>query len=112
MKSIRNKVTLIGNLGNQPEIKVFDNNRKLARLSLATNEVYKNQKGEKVTETTWHNIVAWGPLAEISERLLKKGSEVCVEGKIINKTWTDKDGNKRYSTEIQIHDLVLLGGKA
>ena len=112
MNNIRNKVTLIGNLGNHPEVKSFDNNKKLARLSLATNEVYKNQKGERVNETTWHNVVAWGPLAEITEKFLKKGSEICVEGKLVNKTWTDKEGHKRYSTEVQIHDLVILGAKA
>ncbi len=112
MNTIRNKVTLIGNLGNNPEIKTFENNKKLVRLSLATHENYKNQKGEKVEETTWHNVFAWGPLADISERLLKKGSEVCVEGKLVNKSWTDKEGNKRYSTEVQIHELLILGGKA
>ena len=112
MNNIRNKVTLIGNLGNHPEVKTFDNNKKLARLALATNESYKNHKGERVNETTWHNVVAWGPLAEITEKFLKKGSEICVEGKLVNKTWTDKEGNKRYSTEVQIHDLVILGAKA
>lgn len=109
MNSIKNKVTLIGNLGNTPEIKSLENNKKLARVSIATNEIYKNQKGERVTDTTWHNVIMWSPLAEIAEKLLKKGSEVAIEGKLINRSYTDKDGVKRYITEIQASELVLLG---
>lgn len=109
MNSIKNKVTLIGNLGNAPEIKLLDNNRKLARVSIATNEVYKNQKGEKVTDTTWHNVIMWSPLAELAERLLKKGSEVAIEGKLVNRNYTDKEGVKRYITEVQASEMVLLG---
>ena len=109
MNSIKNKVTLIGNLGNAPEIKSLENNKKLARVSIATNEIYKNQKGERVTDTTWHNVIMWSPLAEIAEKLLKKGSEVAIEGKLINRSYTDKDGIKRYITEIQASELVLLG---
>jgi single-strand DNA-binding protein len=109
MNSIKNKVTLIGNLGNTPEIKSLENNKKLARVSIATNEIYKNQKGERVTDTTWHNVIMWSPLAEIAEKLLKKGSEVVIEGKLINRTYTDKDGIKRYITEIQANELVVLG---
>jgi single-strand DNA-binding protein len=109
MNSIKNKVTLIGNLGNAPEIKSLENNKKLARVSIATNEVYKNQKGERVTDTTWHNVIMWSPLADIAEKLLKKGSEVAIEGKLINRSYTDKDGIKRYITEIQASELVLLG---
>lgn len=109
MNSIKNKVTLIGNLGNAPEIKSLDNNKKLARVSIATNEVYKNQKGEKVTDTTWHNVIMWSPLAEIAEKLLKKGSEVAIEGKLVNRNYTDKQGVKRYITEIQASEVLLLG---
>lgn len=112
MYAIKNKVTLIGNLGNNPEIKTFDNNKKVAHISLATNETYKNKNGEKVTETTWHNVVAWGRMAEVSEKFLKKGTEVCVEGKLVNKSWLDKDGNTRYSTEIMVNDIVLLSHKS
>ncbi|MFL5754389.1 MAG: single-stranded DNA-binding protein [Bacteroidia bacterium] len=112
MNSMRNKVTLIGNLGNDPEIKIFENNKKFARISVATNETYKNKQGEKVTETTWHNVVIWGGLAGVTEKILKKGSEVCVEGKLVNRNWTDKEGIKRYSTEIHAHDLLLLGSRA
>jgi single-strand DNA-binding protein len=106
---MKNKVTLIGNLGNTPEIKSLENNKKLARVSIATNEVYKNQKGERVTDTTWHNVIMWTPLADIAEKLLKKGSEVAIEGKLINRSYTDKDGIKRYITEIQASELVVLG---
>ena len=109
MNSMKNKVTLIGNLGNAPEIKSLENNKKLARVSIATNEVYKNQKGERVTDTTWHNVIMWTPLADIAEKLLKKGSEVAIEGKLINRSYTDKDGIKRYITEIQASELVVLG---
>ena len=84
-------------------------NKKLARVSIATNEIYKNQKGERVTDTTWHNVIMWSPLADIAEKLLKKGSEVAIEGKLINRSYTDKDGVKRYITEIQASELVLLG---
>jgi single-strand DNA-binding protein len=109
MDSIKNKVTLIGHIGNAPEIRSFDNNKKMARMSVATNESYKNQKGERVTETTWHNVVMWGTLANLAERLIKKGSEVAIEGKIINRNYIDKDGNKRYFTEIQANEFLLLG---
>lgn len=109
MNSIKNKVTLIGNLGNAPEVKSLDNNKKLVRISLATSEVYKNKKGEKVTDTTWHNVILWSPLAEIAEKYLKKGSEVAIEGKLVNRNYTDKDGIKRYITEIQANEMVMLG---
>lgn len=109
MNSIKNKVTLIGNIGNAPEIKSLDNNKKVARVSLATNEVYKNQKGEKVLETTWHNVVLWGSLAEIAEKMLKKGSEIAIDGKLVNRNYTDKEGVKKCITEIQANQLILLG---
>ena len=108
---MRNKVTLIGHLGNTPEVKTFDGNKKLARVSLATNETYKNKKGEKVTETTWHNLIVWGTIAERFAKYTQKGSEVAIEGKLVNNNYTDKDGNKRYSTEIQVTEMLLLGSK-
>ncbi|MEW6470116.1 MAG: single-stranded DNA-binding protein [Bacteroidota bacterium] len=111
MNALRNKVQLIGNLGANPEIKTLDGGKKLAKLSLATNESYKNAKGEKVTETQWHNLVAWGKLAEIIEKYLMKGSEVAVEGKLISRSYSDKEGAKRYITEIQVSELLMLGGK-
>ena len=112
MKQLRNKVQLIGNLGAEPEIKETQNGKKLARLRLATNETYRNAEGEIVKETQWHDIVAWGKLAEISEKYLKKGQEVCIEGKLSNRNYEDKEGIKRYVTEIVASDLLMLGRKA
>ncbi len=109
MNALRNKVLLIGNLGQDPDVKSIDKGKKLARISIATNETYKNAKGEKVTDTQWHNVVAWGKTAEIMEKYLKKGSEVAVEGKLINRNYTDKDGVKKYITEVQVNDLLMLG---
>ncbi len=111
MNTLRNKVTLIGNLGSNPEMKTFEGDKRLARASVATNETYKNKAGERVTDTTWHTIIAWGPLAQVLSKHTKKGSEVAVEGKLVNRSYTDKEGVKRYSTEIHIHDILLLGGK-
>jgi single-strand DNA-binding protein len=111
MNALKNKVLLIGNLGNAPEVKNTEKGKKLAKFSVATNETYYNVKGEKVTETQWHNLIAWGKVAELVEKYLTKGSEVAIEGKLMNNNYTDKDGNKRYSTEIQVNELLLLGGK-
>lgn len=94
MNSLRNKVQLIGNLGNDPEIITLENGTKLAKFSIATNESYKNAKGEKVTDTQWHNIVAWGKLAEISEDFLSKGKEVMIEGKLTNRSYETNEGEK------------------
>jgi single-strand DNA-binding protein len=84
----------------------------MARFSMATNESYRNAQGERVTDTQWHNLIAWGKLADIAERFLIKGKEVAVEGKLINRSYNDKEGNKRYVTEIQVNELLLLGTKA
>jgi len=111
MNALKNKVQLIGNLGNAPEIKTTETGKKLARFSIATNETYHNVKGEKVTETTWHNLIAWGKLAETAEKYLHKGTEIVIEGKLINKSYNDKDGNKKYISEVQVNELLLLGGK-
>jgi single-strand DNA-binding protein len=111
MYALKNKVQLIGNLGNAPEIKIMENGNKLARFSIATSEKYQNAKGEKVEETTWHNIVAWGKLADIAEKFLHKGTEVIIEGKISNRSYDDKEGNKKYISEVQVSELLLLGGK-
>lgn len=109
MNALRNKVQLIGNLGMNPEIKTLDGGKKLAKMSIATNETYKNAKGEKITETQWHNLIAWGKTVNIIEKYLSKGSEVAVEGKLINRNYTDKEGVKRYITEIQVNELLLIG---
>ena len=111
MNALRNKVQLIGNIGNAREIKTLENGKKMARFSVATNEIYRNAKGDKVTETQWHNLVAWGKLAEISEKYLTKGKEVAIEGKLINRSYNDKDGNKKYISEIQVNEILLMGAK-
>ncbi len=111
MYALKNKVQLIGNLGNAPEVKTLDGGKKMARFSIATNESYRNAKGEKITETQWHNMIAWGKLAEIAEKYLTKGKEVVVEGKLVNRNYTDKDGNKKYITEVQVNELLMLGEK-
>ena len=110
MYALKNKVQLIGNLGNAPEVKNTENGKKLVRFSLATNESYRNANGEKVTETTWHNLVAWGKVADIAEKYLTKGKEVAIEGKLVNHSYTDKDGIKRYSTEVQVNEILMFGG--
>ena len=109
MKSLRNSVQLIGRLGKDPEVKTF-NDKKKAAFSLATSETYKNQKGEKVEDTQWHNVVIWGKLAGIAEKYLKKGNEVAIEGKLIHRVY-ETNGEKRFVTEINVNDLVMLGSK-
>lgn len=109
MNALRNKVQLIGNLGNDPEIIVLDSGKKLAKFSVATNETYKNQEGERVTDTQWHNVVAWGKTAEIIENYVTKGKEVAIEGKLSHRSFEDKDGNKRYTTEVVCTELLMLG---
>lgn len=111
MNTLRNKVQLIGNLGTNPEIISFENGNKLAKMSLATNDYYKNAKGEKVEETQWHSLIAWGKTADIIEKYLKKGQEVAVEGKIITRSYETKEGEKRYRTEIQVTEILMLGAK-
>jgi single-strand DNA-binding protein len=111
MNNLRNNVRLIGRLGIAPEIKNLDNGSKMARLSLATNESYRNKKGEKVEETQWHNLVCWGNSADIAEKFLEKGSEVAIEGKISSRSYDDKEGVKRYITEIVVNELLMLGKK-
>jgi len=112
MYALKNKVQLIGHLGNQPDVRTTENGKKLARFSVATNEVYRNAKGEKITETQWHNLIAWGKLADIAEKYMNKGSEVAIEGKLINRSYTDKEGNKKYFTEVQVNEVLLLGARA
>ena len=111
MYALKNKVQLIGNLGGKPEVKNTESGKKLATFSVATSESYRNVKGEKVTETQWHRVIAWGKVAEIAEKYLDKGKEVAIEGKLINRSYTDKEGNKKYITEVQVNELLLLGAK-
>tara|TARA_Y100000996_G_scaffold308169_1_gene244863 strand:+ start:81 stop:494 length:414 start_codon:yes stop_codon:yes gene_type:complete len=104
-----NKAILLGNLGKDPEIRRLDDGRAVANFSIATSESYKNKAGEKVTNTEWHNIVLWSPLAEIAENYLKKGSQVYIEGKISNRSYEDKEGVKKYISEVVGRDITLLG---
>ena len=109
MSTLRNKVQLIGHVGNDPEIKSFDGGKKLAKLNVATNESYKNDKGEKVEETQWHSLIAWGKTADIIEKYVVKGKEIAIEGKLTHRSYEDKNGEKRYVTEVVIDELLMLG---
>ena len=111
MNTLRNKVQLIGNLGVDPEVKELTDGKVIAKMSLATSDTYKKASGEKVTETQWHNLVAWGKTAEIVGKYLSKGNRIAVEGRLSNRTYEDKKGIKRYITEIVIQDLLMLGEK-
>ena len=108
--SLRNKVTLIGRTGKDVETVQFENG-KLAKVSLATTDHYTNAMGEKVEETQWHNLVCSGKVADIMEKYVEKGTEIAVEGKVIYRNFDDKDGVKRYITEIRVLEILLLGGK-
>jgi len=112
MSNMRNQVRLMGNVGAIPEVKALDGNKKVAKFSIATNEVSKNAKGEKVVDTQWHNLVAWGNTAALIEKLVQKGAELAVEGKLVHRSYTDKAGVKKYVTEIVVSEFVLLGKKA
>lgn len=112
MSSLRNKVQLIGNVGNEPEIVNLESGKKIAKFSIATNESYKDANGEKVTDTQWHNAVAWGKTADLIEKYVGKGKEVGIEGKLTTRSWDDKEGNKRYTTEVVVNEILLLGGKS
>ncbi|WP_312825503.1 single-stranded DNA-binding protein [Epilithonimonas sp.] len=109
--SLRNKVTLIGHTGKEVEIFNFENGNKQATVSIATNDYYTKANGEKVEETQWHNLVAYGKTAEIMEKYVSKGKEIAIEGKLTYRSYDDKDGTKRFVTEIRIEELILLGSK-
>jgi len=111
MSSMQNKVQLIGNLGKDPEVKNLTSGKIKANFSLATSENYINRQGEKVTETQWHNIVAWGKIAEIAENYLQKGNKVAIEGKLVHRVYDDKDGNKKYITEVVANSVMMLDSK-
>ena len=108
MNALRNKVQLIGNLGNNPEVITLESGKKLAKFSLATNEYYKDAKGEKQIKTDWHNIIAWGKTAELIENYASKGKEIAVEGKLTNRSYETKAGEKRYITEVVVNEVLLL----
>ncbi|WP_159022277.1 single-stranded DNA-binding protein [Formosa sp. L2A11] len=109
MSTLKNKVQLIGNLGNDPEIINLESGSMLAKFSIATNESYKNKSGEKVTDTQWHNIVAWGATAKVVENYLTKGKEVAIEGKLTSRSYDTKEGEKRFITEVVCNEIIMLG---
>ena len=110
MNSLKNNVQLIGRLGNDPELRTFESGKKMTSFSMATNETYYNNNGEKVTDTQWHNIVAWGKKAETIESYLKKGSEIAIQGKLINRKY-EKDGITKFIVEISLTDLLMMDKK-
>ena len=111
MSTIKNHVQLIGNVGQKPTITNLENGKKVTRLSLATNENYKDGKGEKQTDTNWHTLVAWGKTAEIIEKYVTKGKEIAITGKLKTRTYTADDGSERYVTEVEVKEILLMGSK-
>ena len=111
MNTLKNSVRLVGNLGMDPEVKSFENDRKLAKIAIATNETYKNDKGERITDTQWHNLVLWGAQAKLAEQILRKGDEIAIEGKLASRSYVDKDGVKRYVTEVVVNEFLKVGLK-
>ncbi len=111
MSTLKNKVQLIGNVGNEPEITTLENGKKVAKFSIATNESYKDSNGEKVQNTEWHNIIAWGKIAEIVENYVSKGKEIVLEGKLTSRSYESRSGEKRYITEVVVDEILLLGIK-
>ena len=109
--TLKNRVQLIGNLGAAPEVKNLDNGNKMARFTVATSDKYLNKKGEKVNETQWHNVVIWGKLAGIAEKYLEKGSQVVIDGKLTTRNYTDKEGVKKYFTEIVANEMLMIDNK-
>lgn len=111
MKNLRNSVQLIGRLGQDPEVRTLTSGKKLTTFSLATSDYYRNAKGDKVQDTQWHNIVAWGKVGEIAAEYLAKGEEVALEGKLTHRSYENQAGEKRYVTEVNLNELVMIGGK-
>jgi len=111
MINLRNRVNLIGNLGIDPEVKHFDGGKTVANIRIATSDSYKNADGEKVTNTQWHNLVAWGNTALFVEKYLKKGNEIAIEGKLVHRSYEDKEGKKRYVSEIMVNEILMLRSK-
>lgn len=108
MNNLRNKVQLIGKLGRDPEFKKTEGGATLAKISLATKDIYKNARGEKVIETQWHNCIAWGAIAESIQVFLKKGNEIAIQGRLTHSSYKDKNGNKRLFTEVLVNEFMLL----
>ncbi len=111
MNALRNSVRLIGHVGEDPKVKKLDSGKTVANLTIATNEIYRDSKGVKQSETTWHRLVAWEKQAGIIESYVKKGSEIAIEGKLTNRSYDDKNGEKQYITEIVVTEILLLDKK-
>ena len=111
MYGLKNKVQLIGHIGNEPEIITTEAGKRRAHFSIATTEVYRNNKGEKIVEVHWHRLVAWGKVAEIIEKFVKKDSEVIVEGKLINRRSLDKEGCEKFISEVLVSEILVLTNK-
>lgn len=108
MNTLRNKVQLIGRLGQEPEITTFPDGNKIAKFSMATDDSYKDKNGQKVERAYWHTIIVRGGLVKVVESYVQKGQEIAIEGKLTNRSWEDKDGNKRYITEVICNELLML----
>ena len=111
MNNLRNKVQLIGRVGNEPEVVALDSGKKLVKFAMATNDSYKNAKGDKVEDTQWHNLIVWNKLTTVIEQYVKKGDELAIEGKLTNRSYDNKEGNKRYVSEIVVNELLMMGSK-
>ena len=109
MNSLRNKVQLIGRLGQDPEIINLESGKKVAKFSLATNDNYKDASGQKIENVQWHNLIAWNKTADIIEKYVTKGKEIAIEGKLTSRSYDDNDGNKKYVTEVLVNELLMLG---
>ena len=109
MNAMKNTVQLIGHVGQEPEIKTFDGGKKVANITLATSDVYYKENGDKVEQTEWHKVVAWGKTADIIEKYVTKGKEIAIEGKLTHRSYDDKNGEKRYITEVVANEVLLLG---
>lgn len=111
MNNLRNRIQLIGNLGSDPEISNFDSGKKKATFTIATNDYYKTHEGEKIQDTQWHQVIAWNKQADLIESYVKKGQEIALDGKLINRNYKDKEGVTRYVTEIILNEVLLLNSK-
>jgi len=112
MNQLRNSVRLIGYLGDNPKMRKLDSDKSVANFSIATNETYRDHNGNKMSETTWHKLVAWGKQAEVAEKYLKKGSEIAVEGKLTNRSYEDKNGETHFISEIIVNSILVLDKKS
>ena len=111
MNALRNSVRLIGHLGDVPKVRKLDGGKTVANFSIATNEIYHDANGNRQSETTWHKLVAWGKQAEVIEKYAGKGTELAIEGKLTNRSWEDKNGEKQYITEVVVNSVLLLDKK-